>query len=394
MRADGHGRKLCGLARRAASARVARAGRAGLVLATLLPAGLPAQRPPATAQPVITTAAPAAAARQFAIDLMEREGLPGLSVAVGVGGALVYSEGFGFADLEHRVPVTPLTRFRIGSVSKSVTSAALGLLVEQGRLDLDAPVQRYVPYFPEKRWPVTSRQVAGHLAGIRHYRGMENLLARRFGDVRAGLEIFAADSLLFEPGTRYQYSSYGWNLLSAVVEGAAQERFLTYLRRAVFDPLELRSLVADHADSIIPHRARFYERGADGTLHNATYVDNSYKWAGGGLLGNTEDLVRFGFGVMKPGLLQQPTIDMLFASQRLRDGTLTDYGIGWGVSADSAGRRTVAHTGGSVGGRAVLLLYPDHDVVVAMLANAGHAPMSVANAAQLAALWLPARPGR
>jgi CubicO group peptidase (beta-lactamase class C family) len=223
---------------------------------------------------------------------------------------------------------------------------------------------------------------------------MENLLARRFGDVRAGLEIFAADSLLFEPGTRYQYSSYGWNLLSAVVEGAAQERFLTYLRRAVFDPLELRSLVADHADSIIPHRARFYERGADGTLHNATYVDNSYKWAGGGLLGNTEDLVRFGFGMMKPGLLQQTTIDLLFASQRLRDGTLTDYGIGWGVSADSAGRRTVAHTGGSVGGRAVLLLYPDHDVVVAMLANAGHAPMSVANAAQLAAFWLPARPGR
>ena len=394
MRADGHGRKLCGLARRAASARVARAGLAGLVLATLLPAGLAAQRPPATAQPGITTAAPAAAARQFAIDLMEREGLPGLSVAVGVGGALVYSEGFGFADLEHRVPVTPLTRFRIGSVSKSVTSAALGLLVEQGRLDLDAPVQRYVPYFPEKRWPITSRQVAGHLAGIRHYRGMENLLARRFGDVRAGLEIFAADSLLFEPGTRYQYSSYGWNLLSAVVEGAAQERFLTYLRRAVFDPLELRSLVADHADSIIPHRARFYERGADGTLHNATYVDNSYKWAGGGLLGTTEDLVRFGFGMMQPGLLQQTTIDMLFASQRLRDGTLTDYGIGWGVSADSAGRRTVAHTGGSVGGRAVLLLYPDHDVVVAMLANAGHAPMSVANAAQLAALWLPARPGR
>jgi CubicO group peptidase (beta-lactamase class C family) len=308
-------------------------------------------------------------------------------------GRIVYAEGFGFADLEHRVPVTPLTRFRIGSVSKSVTSAALGLLVQQGKLDLDAPVQRYVPGFPEKRWPITTRQVAGHIAGIRHYRGSENLLARSWPNVNAGLEIFAADSLLFEPGTRYSYSSYGWNLLSAVIEGAAGEPFLAYMRRAVFEPLALHSFVADHNDSIIPERARFYERTANGELRNATYVDNSYKWAGGGFLGNTEDLVRFGFGVMKPGLLEQRTTDLLFTSQRLRDGKLTEYGMGWGVGADSAGRRTIAHTGGSVGGRAVLLLYPDHDVVVAMLSNAGHAPMSVANAARVAAVWLraPAR---
>jgi CubicO group peptidase (beta-lactamase class C family) len=325
---------------------------------------------------------------------MEREGLPGLSVAVGVAGQVVYSEGFGLADLENRVPVTPLTRFRIGSVSKSVTSVALGLLAEQGRLDLDAPVQRYVPSFPEKRWPITSRQVAGHLAGIRHYLGTENLLARRWPSVTAGLEIFSADSLLFEPGTKYQYSSYGWNLLSAVVEGAAGESFLAYMRRAIFEPLGAPGLVAEHTDSIIPYRARFYERGADGALRNAPFVDNSYKWAGGGFLGSTEDLVRFGFGVMKPGLLQQRTIDMLFASQRLRDGTATDYGIGWGVAADSAGRRMVAHTGGSVGGRAVLLLYPDHDVVVAMLANAQHAPMSVANAALIARHWLAGRQER
>ena len=368
------------------------AARAASVLALLLAGALPlaAQRAPAVA--VAGGSSVHAAANEqawaFAVELLEREGLPGLSVSVGVAGRVVFSEGFGFADLENRVPATALTRFRIGSVSKSVTSAALGLLVEQGKLDLDAPVQRYVPSFPVKRWPITSRQLAGHLAGIRHYRGAENLLSRRWSSVSESLEIFAADSLLFEPGTRYSYSSYGWNLLSAVVEGASGENFLSYMQRHVFDALALPSLVAEHNDSLIPYRARFYARDGDGRLRNAPYVDNSYKWAGGGFLGNTTDLVRFGFAMMKEGFLQQGTIATLFTPQLLRDGSRTDYGMGWVTSTDPAGRRVVAHTGGSVGGRAVLVLYPEHDVVVAMLANAGHAPMSVANAVALAAFYL------
>jgi len=156
-------------------------------------------------------------ARKLVAAFREARHIPGVSVAVGVGGRVVWSEGFGFADLEHRVPVTPATRFRIGSISKSLTAAALGQLYERGRLDLDAPVQRYVPSFPTKRWPITVRQLAGHIAGVRHYRGDEVLLNRRFATVSAGLDIFDDDTLLFEPGTRYSYPSYGWNLLSAVV---------------------------------------------------------------------------------------------------------------------------------------------------------------------------------
>lgn len=373
-------------ARSAASARTALA----LTLALALPGAALGQKPPAAAQAAaeLQWRAAADSTRAFAVALMEQAGLPGLQVAVGVRGRIVFSQGFGWADLENRVAVSELTRFRIGSVSKSVTSAALGLLMEQKKLDIDAPVQRYVPSFPQKRWPITSRQVAGHIAGIRHYRGAENLLARRWPDVRTSLDIFKDDSLLFEPGTRYSYSSYGWNLLSAVVEGASGEPFLAYMRRHVFEPLGLRSIVAEHTDSIIPYRARFYERDASERLRNAPYVDNSYKWAGGGFIGNTEDLVRFGFGIMKPGLLQQGTIDALFTPQKLRDGSSTDYGMGWGTSADPEGRRVVSHTGGSVGGRAVLILYPAQDVVVAMLSNAGHAPMSVANAIRVAGFYL------
>jgi CubicO group peptidase (beta-lactamase class C family) len=277
---------------------------------------------------VMTAAASAdaiARTRAFAAELMDTAGLPGLSIAVGINGQVVYAEGFGWADIENRVPVTPLTRMRIGSVSKPVTAAALALLVDQGRLDLDQPVQRYVRSFPAKRWPITVRQVGGHIAGIRHYNGDENLNAVRFPTVDAGLDIFRNDTLLFEPSTRYSYSSYGWNLLSAVVEGASGQDFLTYMRSHVFQPLALTSIVAEHTDSLIDYRATFYERGRDGRLIRAPYVDNSYKWAGGGFISNSADLVRFAMAHATPGFIQSATIETLWRPQDLRNGPRTHH---------------------------------------------------------------------
>ncbi len=158
-------------------------------------------------------------ARAVAKELLGR-GIPGLAVAVAVDGRIVYSEGFGFADLEERVPVWPTTKFRIGSVSKPLAAVALLQLVEQGKLDLDAPVQRYVPSFPDKGAPITTRMLAGHLGGIRHYKDDENLSAKHYNNVLEGLKIFKDDPLVAPPGTKFSYSSYGFNLLSAVVQGA------------------------------------------------------------------------------------------------------------------------------------------------------------------------------
>ena len=303
--------------------------------------------------------------------LMDSEQIPGLTAAVLVDGQIIWSEGFGWADVENRIPVTPLTKMRIGSVSKSMTSAALGVLIEEGRLDLDAPVQQYVPSFPEKRYPITTRQAAGHIAGIRHYRGDEFLNSKHYDSVEAGLAIFADDSLQFEPGTDYAYSSYGWNLVSAVVEGASSERFLPFMRRHVFRPLGLRHTVADHTDSLITYRTRFYSITDDGTLINAPYVDNSYKWAGGGFLATAEDVARFGHAMMGDGFLDPSTRETLFTSLRTRDGERTGYGLGWSVGTDDAGRRTIGHSGGSVGGTTQLITYPEHGVVVALIANRG-----------------------
>lgn len=348
-----------------------------------------AQASPATAGTSARWAAAIEQARSFADSLLAAADLPGLSLAVGIDGQVVWTEGLGWADLENHVPVTPLTRMRIGSVSKSVTASGLALLYQDGRLDLDAEIQTYVPSFPRKRWPLTVRQVAGHIGGIRHYRGNEDDSAVRYPTVLSGLDIFKNDSLLFEPGTRYSYSSYGWNLLSAVMEGASGEEFLGFMEREVFDRLGLRSIVAEHTDSIIEWRSSFYERRRGGFV-NATYVDNSYKWAGGGFVSNTEDLVRYGMAWTEPGFLEPSTVDLWFTPQHLKDGSATRYSMGWNIATDDDGRRMVSHTGGSVGGRAVLVLYPDQHVVVAMLSNGGHAPMSVPNGERLAAPFLAA----
>src|SRR5262249_37165742 len=148
-------------------------------------------------------------------------------------------------DLEQQVPVTPISRLRIGSVSKPLTAALLGLLVEEGRLDLDAPVQAYVPDFPRKAWPITTRQLAGHLAGVRHYRGHEFEIRDHYATVLEGLAIFENASLLFQPGTKFSYSSYGWNLISAVLEGAAHESFLPMMQARVFEPAGMAHTAPD-----------------------------------------------------------------------------------------------------------------------------------------------------
>lgn len=329
------------------------------------------------------------AARQLIDSVMAAASIPGLSAAVGRGSEVLWSQGFGFSDLEHGVTVTPLTKFRVGSVSKPMTAAAVAHLVEAGALDLDVPVQAYVPSFPEKRWTVTTRQLAGHLAGVRHYRGAENFSAVRYPTVLAGLAIFAGDSLQSEPGSRFSYSSYSWNLVSAVVEGAAGRPFLAFMDGVVFRPLGMRRTTADHADSIVAHRTRFYVRGDDGRVLNAPHVDNSYKWAGGGFLSTPEDMLRFAGAHYRPGYLARETLELLFASQRLRNGEETGYALGWRTGRNARGESVVGHSGGSVGGTTILTLNRDTGLIVAVVANLSGAPVNAALAARLERLFSP-----
>ncbi len=303
--------------------------------------------------------------------LMTSQEVPGIQIAVWKDGEIVFSEGFGHADLEHNVPMDPNTKLRIGSVSKTLTSAAVGKLYEQGKLDLGASVQEYVSYFPEKQYSVNVRQVAGHTAGIRHYRGDEFLMNKRFETVKEGVDIFDEDTLLFEPGTDYSYSSYGWNLISAVVEGASDTTFLPYMENVVFDPLGMDETEAEYTDSLITNRTRYYSEGANGEIINAPAVDNSYKWAGGGFIGTAEDLTIFGEQIFWGDFLQPETVDLLTESLKLNSGDKTNYGIGWRTGTDDKGRRYYGHSGGSVGGTTQFVVFPEQEVIVAVVANMG-----------------------
>ena len=304
--------------------------------------------------------------------VMAANNIPGLSVAVSIEGQVVWSEGFGYANIETGTPVTPATKFRIGSVSKPLTSVAMGILIDEGRLDLDVPVQRYARSFPKKaKGAITSRLVGGHLAGIRHYRGMENFSSRKYLTVTDALGIFKDDTLQTPPGEVYSYSSYGWNLLSAVVEGASGEEFLPYIYGNVFGPLDMRNTLAEHMDSIIVARGAYYVRsgrGMSAPIINAPYVDNSYKWAGGGFVSTPEDLMKFAHGLMYGDILSEDTRNTLWATQHTSDGEATGYGIGFSDGMEME-HRVVGHGGGSVGGNAWFRMFPDDGVAMAVTTN-------------------------
>ena len=320
------------------------------------------------------------------------QNLPGLSVAVGVGGDIVWAEGFGWADLEQRERVAPETRFRIGTASTALTSAAAGLLLEKGRLKLDDEIQTYVPAFPKKQWPVTLRHLMGHLAGVRTDGGDEGpLLSTHCERTVDGLQAFAESSLRFEPGTQYRFSAYGWILVSAAVEAAADEPFSRFMRERIFEPLGMADTRADSATQPIPNRATFYfpRFAADPRYGPDLMRDIDYScYAGSSVfLSTPSDLVRFamaidshlrqGSGAQGGKLLQPATVQLLQTSQRLPSGEETGYGLGWDLETVTlAGEQTglAGHDGESLGGMvASFMTFPKHGIAVAVTSNISYA---------------------
>lgn len=317
-------------------------------------------------------------------------GIPGMAVAVGLHGKIVWEEAFGIRDLESTVSSTSDTRFRLGSVSKILTVAAASRLVDLGLLDLDAPVQKYVPTLPDTYKDVTPRLLLGHLAGVRHYKDSDDQYeCRHFNSVSESLSIFIADPLLHPTGSKYLYSTFGFVLLSAVLEGAANKNFQSILQDQVLEPLQMKNTVLDDTRKIIAGRTRFYER-EEGKIENAPFEDPSYKWAAGGILSTVSDLVRFGMGHLSGTYLKESTRQTIFTKQHTKDGQEVLVGLGWRIGSDWAGRRIYHHAGNQAGARAILMLYPDEELVIAILTNLTQGPPFVEETAQmLAASFLP-----
>ena len=316
-------------------------------------------------------------AQQVARAALTEQNLPGLSVAAGVDGEIVWAEGFGWADLDTRVPVSPEMRFRIGTASVVLTSAAVGLLFEKHQLKPDDEIQKYVPEFRKKDWPVTVRQLMGHTSGVRNDGGDEGpLFGERCRRPVDAMRFFADRELLFQPGSQYAYSSYGWIVLSAAIEAAAGEPFLSFMQERIFERLDMDDTIADSTEAI-PNRVTFYfpRFAADPHygLHLMRPLDLSCYAGASVFLSTPSDLVRFGMAVNAGTLLQPATVQLLQTSQRLSTGQETGYGLGWDVEAVTlAGRatRTAGHNGDVLGGMtASLITSPDHRIAVAVTSN-------------------------
>lgn len=386
--------------------------------------------------------------RELVERIQAEVGAPGLVVGVSVDGAQVWCEGIGYADLENRVPCSPETVLRIASISKPLTSAAAARLCEEGKLDLDVPVQKYVPEFPQKQFDgqdvkITPRMLLSHLSGIRHYEKdakkvkedrekakrllkppvkekedeksssankdkpateqstkdkeatqaqkkkefehEEYYLKDNFDSVIKALDLFKDDPLIFKPGTTFLYSTHAFTLLSAVMERAAGQRFLDLMMN-MFRELGMLNTVPDENDPIIYHRSRYYHLNKKGRVVNCPYVDNSYKWAGGGFLSTVGDLLIFGNALLYsyqvanlkdtegllPGFLKpQTAIDLWAPVDRTEASWDKDglYAQAWLVveKLQKYGqcrkrRHYVSHTGGAVGASSVLLVLPSEEI--------------------------------
>jgi CubicO group peptidase (beta-lactamase class C family) len=317
-----------------------------------------------------------AQARQAVRAALAEENLPGLSVAVGAGNSMVWAEGFGWSDLDQRQPIGPETRFRIGTASMVLTSAAAGLLLEQGQLKLDDAIHVHVPAFPDTQSPITLRHLMGHTSGLRSGNGDEApLLGKHCNAVSESIAEFANLTLLSEPGTKFHVSSYGWILM---IEAAAKQPLPAFLQQHVFGPLGMQDTLPDSAvEPAVAGRATSYfpRFAADPKygLHLMRDLDFSCFSGASVFVSTPSDLVRFGLAIQNGKLLKPATVQVLQTPQRLASGEETGYGLGWDLeTVDLAGRkvRVAGHDGELLGGMAATLFtVPESGIVVAITSN-------------------------
>ena len=334
---------------------------------------------------------------QAAAEFMASSSVPGLSVAVVLDGHPAWSSGFGMADLEQFVPATPATLFRLASVSKPITATAILQLWERGKLDLDVPVQKYCPAFPQKEWPITTRELLNHLGGIRHY-NKDNVgdipvdSARHFTSMEESLTIFENDPLVAKPGTKFQYSTYGYTVLGCVLEGASGQKYVDFVTENVFRPAGMTVTRTDDFFAIVPHRTRWYNKSQNGAVLNSGVLDSSYKIPGGGWLSSADDLALYESAILANTLIKPATRELMWTPGKTATGEQLEYGLGWGISTLS-GLKTYGHSGGQQGTSTFILVVPERNAGVVVLANLEAADVTkLAHQILRIALDLPAPP--
>ena len=314
-----------------------------------------------------------AASRAQVESIRAENGIPAMAAAVIAGDRIVWSEGFG---------AQPDSLFRIGSVSKLLTAAALVRLADERVVDLSVPVTTYVNNAPADG--LTLMHLARHLGGIRHYGRSDFINTTAYPSVSASLEKFIGDTPLAPPGAKYLYSSYGYNLIGAAIEAASGRSFERTLAETLLVPWKMKDTVASPDERQQERVTAFYNRSTDGAVR-AGEVDLSDRIPSGGYLSTAEDLGRFLIGTLGMPESQQ---ELLWTAGRTSEGESTGVGFSWRIGRDEAGRRFVHHGGQAIGGRAFGLLYPAEGVGIVLLANLSFAPFNEVQAAEMAQRFL------
>jgi len=293
---------------------------------------------------------------------------PALSVAVVTDNKLIWSKGYGLANVENQVSAKSDTVYRLASIAKSITAIAVMQLVEKGKIDLDAPIQKYCSAYPEKQWTITPRQLLVHFAGVRHNKPEEVGSTKHYNTIAEAVGAFAGDPLLQEPETKYSYSTPGYILLGCAVEGASGASYPDYLKENIFKPAGMTRTGLDDVFTIVPNRAAGYRTALSGAIQNAPLHDTSIKVPGGGLVSTVEDMARFAIAVNSGQLVKQETLEKMWTKPKTRDGKESGYASGFLVG-EKDGQRRVFNDGSQAGTRTYLFMLPKEKFAVVLMTN-------------------------
>nr|WP_242003062.1 serine hydrolase domain-containing protein [Vulcaniibacterium tengchongense] len=311
--------------------------------------------------------------------------VPGAAVLVLRDGRALVRRGYGLAELEAGTPVTPQTHFRLASVSKQFTAAAVLLLVAEGKLGLDQPARRWLPALPPAADAITLRHLLTHTSGLLDYEDlMDPADARQVRDADVLRLLQAEDRTYFPPGSAYRYSNSGYALLALIVERASGRRYADFLRERIFVPLGMNAVAYEAGISDVPHRAYGYsERG--GRWVRTDQSPTSAALGDGGIYASIDDLARWDAALYDERLLPRALLEQAFAPATPTDDPEVAYGFGWRITGE-----TVWHSGETIGFRNVLVRYPQRRLTVAVLTNRDD-PEPYALAKRIAALAIGAR---
>lgn len=308
--------------------------------------------------------------------ILTQDSTPGASIAVIKNGKTVWSEGFGVANIESNSPVSPETKFGIGSISKSLTMVLALRLAEEGLLDLDAPIEKYLPDFPHKNQGLTIRLIGSHLSGYADSFDNDNFYnTKRYDTTEQVLKEFYRESLVAKPREKSIYGTTTFTLIAGVIEKVTKRNFVAAMNDFVLKPLQLKNILPNDKRQIIPNRTAFYVKDNEGKTVNGEFVDPSFKLAGAGFLATAEDLAKFGAALMDEGFLKRKSLDELFKLAETSTGEKTPFALGFRVIKTTDGKEIIYQPGGGVGVSSVLFIDRQNKISIAILTNQTGAPI-------------------